>query len=141
MRLDSGTCRGFAGGRRKAAQLLFVTSFVIFLATLFVHRPPALSGSVTPKAFHVLRIGAEIVRRILVDPDDANAAREIKAAFAGCTLSHVLFQDLTDDVRGTNPLCPGFGFELLFKPPFDPDMDSSHTSPVANQCSTGILRL
>src|SRR4051812_49053893 len=39
--------------------------------------------SVTPEAFHVLGVGAQVVRRVLVDADDPDAARHVEAAFAG----------------------------------------------------------
>src|SRR5438045_3975623 len=94
-----------------------------------------MRASVTPEAFHVLGVGAEVVRGILVNADDADAAGDVEAAFAGRPPPQVLFQGLADDLGGADASFPGFGFQLLLERPLDPDIDPFHNSSASDPVS------
>src|SRR5208337_296192 len=97
--------------------------------------------SVTPEAFHMLGIGAQVVRSILVDAEDTDAPSDVETGFAGGTLPHVLLQRLAHDIGRADAFLPGFGFEFLLEPFIDTDVNAFHRhSPIINLVSDSIPR-
>jgi len=85
--------------------------------------------SVTPEAFHVIRISAEVGGQPLDGTEDAEPLGELKAIFGWRVLLVMLLKELTDDRGWADAFLLRFGFELLFETVIDPDVDAIHILP------------
>src|SRR5208337_391917 len=82
--------------------------------------------SATSEAFHVIGVGAEVGGQVFGRADQPEPLREVAAIGGWRPRAHVFFQCLADNIRRADAFFSGFGFQFLFEPLIDPDVDSFH---------------
>src|SRR5271166_3443548 len=82
--------------------------------------------SATSEAFHVIGVGAEVGGQAFGRADQPDPLGEVAAIGGWRPRPHVFFQCLADNILRADAFFSGFGFQFLFEPFIDPDVDPFH---------------